>query len=141
MGQRCNQMLTLDLPKDTKIVVRKLDAARSQLRTAIRLWFEDADPVSIHTLAVAAYGILHTLARRSGATDLLFDSLIIRKEMRNTWARLLKDHASFFKHADHDPTGEIAFPLFGNEIFILYSILALSKMSGTLSMEERAFLG
>ena len=32
------------------IVVTKLDAARRQLRTAIRLWFQEADPVSIHTL-------------------------------------------------------------------------------------------
>ena len=36
---------------NAKITVTKLDAARRQLRTAIRLWFEEGDPVSIHTLA------------------------------------------------------------------------------------------
>jgi hypothetical protein len=32
------------------IVVTKPDAARRQHRTAIRLWFQEADPVSIHNL-------------------------------------------------------------------------------------------
>jgi len=37
------------------IIVTKASAAKSQLETAIQLWFDDADPVSIHTLAVAAH--------------------------------------------------------------------------------------
>jgi hypothetical protein len=51
---------------DTKIVVTKLDAARRQLKTAIKLWFEDGDPVAIHTLIVAAYEIIDILAGAKG---------------------------------------------------------------------------
>jgi hypothetical protein len=57
-----------------KITVTKLDAAKRQLRTALRLWFDDGDPVSIHTLLAAAHEIIHTLYRRKGLRDLLFDS-------------------------------------------------------------------
>jgi hypothetical protein len=44
----------MPLTTDTKIVVTKLDAARRQLKTAIRHGFEDGDPVAIHTLIAAA---------------------------------------------------------------------------------------
>jgi len=39
----------------TQIKVSKLDAARRQLETAIRLYFSEADPISIHALMSAAY--------------------------------------------------------------------------------------
>ena len=46
-----------------KLAITKLDAARRQLETAITLWFHDADPVSVHTLVMAAHGFLKHLAR------------------------------------------------------------------------------
>jgi hypothetical protein len=42
----------------------KLDVARRQLQTAITLWFTDGDPVSIHTLAFAAYEIIHVISKK-----------------------------------------------------------------------------
>jgi hypothetical protein len=46
-----------------KIKISKLDAARRQLDTAIRLYFMEGDPVSVHTLAAAAFEILKDLVR------------------------------------------------------------------------------
>ncbi len=43
------------------IQITKLDAVLSQLETAIALWFNDGDPLSIHTLASAAYQIIYDL--------------------------------------------------------------------------------
>ena len=40
------------------IVIAKLDAAKRQLQTAIALFFDDGDPISIHTLACAAYDVI-----------------------------------------------------------------------------------
>lgn len=37
-----------------KIMTSKLGCARRQLQTAVRLYFNDADPISIHTLACAS---------------------------------------------------------------------------------------
>jgi hypothetical protein len=42
-----------------KITVTKIGAARSQLIEAIHLFFEDRDPVSIHTLLGASLQILN----------------------------------------------------------------------------------
>jgi hypothetical protein len=54
------------------ILVSKSDVARSQLETAIQLWFADGDPVSIHTLAVAAHDCLHTLSKLTGKPPLSY---------------------------------------------------------------------
>lgn len=55
--------------------ITKLDAARRQLKTAIRLWFSDDDPVSIYALTYAAHEVLHDLHRGRGAKHgRVFDS-------------------------------------------------------------------
>ncbi len=50
-------------PKET---VTKLDAARRQLHTAIRLFFANEDMVSVHTLTRASHEILRTLLSAKG---------------------------------------------------------------------------
>jgi hypothetical protein len=42
-----------------KIVIPKIGAARRQLLEAINLFFEERDPVSVHTRVSASLGILH----------------------------------------------------------------------------------
>jgi|SRR5271166_6982401 len=86
------------------IKVGKLDAAQRQLQTAISLWFTGGDPVSIHSLAFAAYEVIHTISKRLNPyrRDLLFDSLLIKDEYRSEFNITLKKHASFFKHANRD---------------------------------------
>jgi hypothetical protein len=106
---------------DTKIVVGKLDAAHRQLRTAIRLWFEGGDPVSIHTLAFAAYEIAHVVSKKRNRArrDLIFDSLMIKDEHRAEWNKTIKDHANFFKHAKKDWDSSIKFAPILSELFMM----------------------
>ena len=47
-------------------LITKIDATRRQLRTAIRLFCQDGDAVSIHTLASAAQGVLDALLKPNG---------------------------------------------------------------------------
>jgi hypothetical protein len=49
-------------PMHRKLVISKMDAAGRQLETAIRLYFNGGDPVSIHTLGAAAHTLLRGLA-------------------------------------------------------------------------------
>ena len=125
---------------DAPISVTKLEAAKWQLRTAIRLWFADGDPVSTHTLAAAAHEIIHTLFRRSGLRGLLFDSPLIREEYRDTLAKAIKQRATFFKHAQRDPEGEMAFDPVLNDTLLIVSISGLSRMKEPLETEEQAFI-
>ena len=69
--------------------VSKLDAAKRQLETAIRLYFSNGDPVSIHTLVAAAYAILHDVTGRKGA-----DPMLIRGHEHHVTASETSDSTS-----------------------------------------------
>ncbi len=128
-----------DTDRDAKILVTKLDAARRQLRTAIKLWFEDADPVSVHTLVAASYNVIHNLYRRKGLTDLIYDSRLVKDERRKEWVNRVKSDFNFFKHSDKDPDETILFSPFTNEFFIVFCITAIQRMGEPLDVEGSGF--
>jgi hypothetical protein len=116
------------------IHITKLDAARRQLQTAIELWFADGDPVAVHTLVYAAHEIIHRLYRRSGHSDLLFDSKTIAVAVdRKEFTKMLKADAAFFKHAERDIELDVAheFHPGRNELFIIISLFGLGRLVGT----------
>jgi len=118
------------------ITVSKLDAATRQLRTAIQLWFADGDPVSIQTLLGAAHEIIHTLYRRKGLQNLLFDSDIIKDEYRGEWAKKLKSVPNFFKHAREDPDGVMDFNTEGNMYLIFFLLTAIHRMGAPMAPRQ-----
>ena len=88
------------------VKITKLNAAKRQLESAILLYFNDGDPVSIHTLSAAAYNIVRDInSSRTGemmAKDLWkFLSTDLAKEFKQHINKAEK----FFKHADKDPKG------------------------------------
>jgi hypothetical protein len=122
-----------------EIKVTKLDAAQRQLRTALRVWFEDGDPVSIHTLLAAAHEIIHRLYRSKGLVNLVFDSDLIRDEYRGPFSKLIKQAPNFFTHALYDSNAMISFNPEVNDLLPLFLIQALRDMGESLGMEERAY--
>ena len=129
-------------PEDSeRFNVTKLDAARRQLATAITLWFHDGDTVAIHTLAFAAYEIIHVISKKRNRTQgLLFDSHLIKDEYRGEWNKHLKGPANFFKHAKNDADGSIEFSATWPLMFILFSIAGLKACNEVLNDDESAFL-
>jgi hypothetical protein len=123
------------------IRISKLEAARRQLRTAITLWFTGGDPVAIHTLAFAAYEVLHAISEKRDPhrIDLIFDSSWIKDEHRRDWNRVVRKDANFFKHADRDGDSVIEFKPQSSDIFILFAIYARELCGETASEEERVY--
>ena len=120
--------------------IGKLEAAHRQLATAIELWFNNGDIVSIHTLACAAHQIIHDLNSKKGGRDLIYDSIIIKDEYRNEVCKQLREHMNFFKHADDDPYNEIDFPLEMSIGFLMFSILGHELLGEKFNEFDRAFL-
>ena len=94
--------------------LNKVDVARRQLATALEMWFADGDPVAIHTLAMAAHDVASHVAKPLGSIYLtIYNRAVARaKELSKPTSevhRRMKGPANFFKHADLDPDGEIAF--------------------------------
>jgi hypothetical protein len=112
-----------------KIRVSKIDAAKRQLHVAIELWFREADIVSTHTLARAAYDIIHDLNVHSGMPlDLLYNSDQIKEEHQTEWATKLRDPGNFAKHAKRDPASEMTYSSEKNLGFIIFAIRGLSAL-------------
>lgn len=82
----------------------KLEAAKRQLESAILLYFNNCDPVSIHTLSAAAYNILRALNKnRSGDLMLKDYGQFLNDEQRRSFYQQVNEAENFFKHADKDP--------------------------------------
>jgi len=113
------------------IHITKLDAALRQLETAIVLWFDSADPISIHTLICAAYQILYDINKHQDVLFMIPDSPMIKPEQQREWKRILKAASNFMKHAENDPTGTLSFKPEFNE-FILFDAI----MSYTIPTKE-----
>ena len=126
-----------------KITITKLEAAQRQLHTAITLWFTGGDPVSIHTLAYAAYEVIHAVSKQLNPNrrDLLFDSFVVKDEYRAEFNILLKKHANFFKHANKQREDMIEFAPVLTDLFIIFGIVGLGTCSILPSDETAAFLG
>jgi hypothetical protein len=84
--------------------VGKLDAAKRQLESAILLYFNYCDPVSIHTLCAAAYNIVRDVNEKRRGELMLKD---LWQFLDAEDAKVFKQHINraenFFKHADKDP--------------------------------------
>jgi len=106
------------------IRITKLEAARRQLDTAIGLWFQEGDPVSIHTLAFAAHEILHVICRRKGLRGLMFSNSHIKPEFQKEFDKFIKTDANFLKHARDDVESTKDFNTTMGLSFIIVSLFA-----------------
>ena len=102
--------------------ITKLDAAKRQLETVIRLYFSSGDAVSIHTLTSAAYNVIRDVGRRRGASPMLVkDQMLdyVKPEFQKEFRDKLNEAENFFKHADRDHEDTLDFNLQGSEILII----------------------
>ncbi len=120
----------MDVDKWPSEHVSKFDAARRQLRTAIRLFFEEADSVSIHTLTAASHELLRTLVKAEGGSSILKDSDLIKPEHRKEYEHIMNRPQNFFKHADRDPKEVIDFQPKTTPFWILDCIMMDARLAG-----------
>ncbi len=104
-----NKRSFLELLASWKFIPRD-DAAKDQLETAIWLWFHEedeasmSDPISVHTLAVAAQGVLTSIARDKGVELSAFVKAVNRQPPKvQDWIR---SPQNFFKHGDYRGRGK-----------------------------------
>lgn len=125
------------------IHVTKMDVVHRQLRMAIRLWFDEGDPICIHTLAAAAHQIIHDINIARKGPPLLFDSKTIAKGERQKFVQGVKFDQSFFKHGDRGKAGQAKDNLFhpdSNLLFIFASLMGLQNLGEPLDDHCVAFL-
>ena len=115
------------------ITISKLDAAKRQLETVIRLYFFDGDPVSIHTLTSAAYNVIRDInAKRGGDPMLVKDKAIefVKPEYRKEFRDSINKAENFFKHADRDHDQTLDFNPDQSQMLMFDAMSAYSALTG-----------
>jgi hypothetical protein len=117
-------------------MIDKIESARRQIDCAIRLIATHEDELAVHTLAMAAFGILNDLtAARSVDYDITFKPLFTNIG----WSRLTHT-ANFLKHADRDPDAILAsLDARENDWRIGFCILLYRSLQSTLTPTMAAF--
>lgn len=118
----------------------KLEVARRQLATAIRMFFECADSISVYSLAQASWEILDALCKNQG---------LIRFREQMSDANSLSEHEikniasygrNFFKHADRDPDGILDdFSDDRNDHALLGAVIDYGTLADTKPVEIQIF--
>lgn len=82
-------------------------AAERQLNAAIQLWLNDGDPLAVHTLGMASYGLLDDLAVLKDQNYKEWSSLVAKAH--GGQARF-RQTANQLKHADRDSETPVDVP-------------------------------
>jgi len=71
------------------IKVNKIEAARRQIDAAIRLLFDNEDPIAIHTLIMAGFRILRDIAEKQNSNISKVTQSFIKSEHSQTFLNML----------------------------------------------------
>lgn len=112
------------------VKITKLDAAKRQLETAIRLYFNYADPVSIHTLTGAAHAILFDLNKEFGGKAMLISDYMVKDKYKKEVMGILSKAKNHFKHANRDPNASINFNPDINDKYIYDACTKYEDLTG-----------
>jgi hypothetical protein len=113
--------------------VSKLDAAKRQLEIAIRLYFSNDDPVSIHTLTAASYNILRDVTKQRGADPMFIKGHMlemVKPEYKKMVIEKANEAENFFKHADHDHQATFSFNPDMTELHMIDACAQYRKLTG-----------
>ncbi|MFC1659559.1 hypothetical protein ACFL0U_03270 [Pseudomonadota bacterium] len=109
-------------------IYSKLDIVVQHLDTAIKLFFEDVFPISIHVLIMSSLEITKDMLSSSGRLDehsLEFvrgENLNYQNQHIKEWYNFIKGPYNFSKHGNKDISQEIEWSDTVNDFLILYSI-------------------
>ncbi len=88
--------------------LNKLECARRQLEAGINLFFQDGDPVSIHTLTCAAYNVIRDVNGVRGGNPMFAKQRYLQMDGTPSLSDF-NEPENFFKHADRDADAKLTF--------------------------------
>lgn len=94
--------------KYDELHVGKLQTARRQLETAVSLFFQHGDPVSIHTLTCAAYNVIRDINNSRDGSPMFAKQYYVNLEDKPSLSDF-NEPENFFKHANRDPDAVLTF--------------------------------
>jgi hypothetical protein len=115
------------------VSISKVDSAKLQLETAIRLYFSDGDPVSIHALTAASYNILRDVTEQMGADPIFIKGQMlemVKPEYKKMFIDKVNEAENFFKHADRDRQATLEFNPDMTDLHMIDACAQYRKLTG-----------
>lgn len=85
----------------------KIECARRQLGTALALYLQDQDPVSVHCLAGGGCELIEHYAKKAGARPMSYYILDALPGLKiEAFSKVFRAHWTAFKHATHQRGGK-----------------------------------
>jgi hypothetical protein len=121
--------------------IDKVEVVNRQIKESVRLFFEQRDPVAIHTLIASAHQILFDLGKHKGVESVVKNTKVLEKKGTQELLKNINYPYNFFKHADRDPESKInVAPLIElTEDFILDAIVMLQGAVGSIPFEAKVY--
>jgi hypothetical protein len=121
--------------------ITKQDVASSQLATAIWLWANEWDPISIHVLASAAAEIIRVLRRAKGGLPMRSEILdALASEFTEEVENFFKASFNFMKHGTKDYNAVLRFNPNESEWVIYHACVDYLATFGIAPPEALFFL-
>lgn len=119
-----------------RLEISKLDAARRQLRVAIRLLFDGVDPVAVHTLVGAASIIISDLTDQQHP-EKSWDKFAQEANgiSASEYFQVMRKPQNFLKHARDDASETFKFDPTETESVAFWAVMNSGNF-GPLSIEE-----
>ena len=117
-------------------IATKKAAAIGQLESAILLWFNEADPISILVLASNAEDCYHALGKKVGKPSFLKDFMDTMPESLRERAKYIQDYA---KHGPKDIDEDAPFSERAAEGFMIASVWCHKQLFGHRTPLMRLF--
>jgi hypothetical protein len=127
----------------SNMTITKHDAALSQVNTAIRIYFSNGDPISIHTLIAATYALIKGLNKMLGGKPMIKEFAFLKDgtDLKKTALNAVHKADNFFKHADRDAEKSLEFKPALTDFFIWECCEKWQELTGSLSPEMLTFRG
>ncbi len=121
--------------------IDKVEVVNKQLKEAVRLYFDERDPVVIHTLIASAHQILFDLGKLKGIDSEIKNTKALEKKGVQDLIKNINYPYNFFKHADKDHDAKInVTPLIElTSNFLMDAIIMLQRISGNIPDEAKVF--
>ena len=123
-----------------KITITKIDSAKVQIETAIRLFFYDDSAVSVHTLASAALGIIKDFRGNRNGNVVRELEQWIKPEYIAEWRKKFNEPANYLKHSDRDSHETMTFDEEINDMKLLLCCMGYREIGGVCSQIMNVFL-
>ncbi len=126
-------------PKGHRLSLTKIDAAEAQLKTAVRMYFQDDHLAPIYTLANAVREVVGQVGKHLEIETVQKEIAVARGMKVEEMIRPLSKTANFFKHADRDPTGTIDLEDDDVEIVLFFACHDFGRVAGGMPVEAQVF--